>query len=104
MVRKFSCRCQQDIAQRIKALDASVNEEPAVERERLTWQVSANSKKKKKTECRRRLLECFGRNAHNRECNTAGNYNNCVESKKRECSWSHYGIKAIPFSPQLASG
>lgn len=38
------------------------------------------------------------------ECNTTGNYKlACQQEKKAKRSWSHYGIEATPFSPQLAS-
>lgn len=59
---------------------------------------------KKNRECRRRLRECF---VCNWSVTLLGIINNCVEKKKKknlECSWSHYGIKAILLSPRLASG
>lgn len=72
----------------------------------------SQGKIKKNGECRRRLRECFvcpagQAAAFNWSVTLLGIINNCVEKKKKkklECSWSHYGIKAIPLSPRLASG
>lgn len=50
-------------------------------------------KKKRKAECRQRLLVCFGCIAHKRSATLLGITSTASSPRKLECSCSHYGDK-----------